>query len=430
MLCAFVFRRDLRLDDNTGLISAMRECEQVAPIFVIDPRQVENNEYKSEKALTFMFNSLRELDQEIRDKGGKLFVFKGIAEEVIAKLLDKVEAVYLNEDYTPFSKMRDLAIAEACKRKGKAFRSFEDYLLTPKAEFKGFSNFTSFYNHVKGLKVREPVKNDYKNFFTGKLMEEAELPEPQPAGRFKGGRKEGLYLVERAKHIDYSRRDYPAEGNVSYLSPHLKFGTVSPREVYYALRENLAFTRQLFWRDFYTLLAYYNERVFQEPFKAKFKDIKWENDRVLFELWKRGKTGYPIVDAGMRELNNTGYMHNRVRMISAFLLTKVFLVDWRWGEKYFAQKLVDYDPSVNNGNWQWVASTGVDYTFRVFDPWKQQKKFDPNAKYIKTWVEELRDYPPHVIHEAYSREIPGYPRPVVDWRERVEKARELYFREI
>ncbi len=428
MICAFLFRRDLRLHDNTGLIKAMEECEQVAPVFIVDPRQVEDNEYKSERAIAFMFNSLRELKQEVEERGGRLYVFKGIAEEVVARLLDKVDAVYLNEDYTPFSKRRDSAIAEACKRRGKPFKSYEDYLLTTKKEFKGFNSFTSFYNHVKGMKVREPVPNDYKNFFEGRLLDEVEVPSGD-AGRFKGGRKEGLQLLERAKRIDYSRRDFPAEGNVSYLSPHLKFGTLSPREVYYAMRENQQFTRQLYWRDFYTLLAYYNERVFQEPFKPKFKGIKWENDVKLFELWKAGKTGYPIVDAGMRELNETGYMHNRVRMLAAFLLTKVFLIDWRWGEKYFAQKLVDYDPSVNNGNWQWVASTGVDYTFRVFDPWKQQRKFDPEAKYVKTWVEELRDYPVEVIHEAYLHDIPGYPKPVVDWREGVERARELYFGE-
>jgi len=424
MLCLFIFRRDLRLDDNTGLIKALRECEEVVPAFIIDPRQVgDTNEYKSEKAVRFMFNSINELDEELRSKGARLHVYEGIAEEVVKGLLKEVDRVYINEDYTPFSKVRDGKIMEYCKHHNKEVISTEDYLLTSVNDFKNYRSFTVFYNSVRKKQVREPVKNTFSNYYSKNIGDEVDLP---PKYEGPGGRKEGLYLIERAKKIDYSRRDYPAEDNVSFLSPHLKFGTVSVREVYHELKGNQAFIRQLYWRDFYTLLAYHNDRVFYEPLKREYNCIEWENNERLFTAWKEGKTGYPIIDAGMRQLNETGYMHNRVRMLTAFFLVKVLLVDWRWGEKYFATRLIDYDPAVNNGNWQWIASVGTDYIFRIFDPWKQQRIYDPEAKYIKKYVKELETYPPEIIHEIYKHNVPNYPRPIVDWRVRVKLAKKLY----
>lgn len=424
MKCAFIFRRDLRLYDDTGLNHALNECEEVIPIFIVDPRQMVSNPYKSEFASSFMVNSLIELDKELRERGSKLHVFYGEAEKVVSHLKN-IDAIYVNEDYTPFSIQRDKKMKESAERNGMEFRSYEDYLLTSKTVFH-HRNFTSFYNEVKKMKVREPETYEGKFGFRDSLGVDFLLSfKKVESPLFKGGRSEGLRLLNR--NFNYSKRDFPAEDGSSRLSPHLKFGTISMREAYYNKSDNTEFIRELYWRDFYTLLAYYNPYVFGNCYRREFDYLDWENNVEYFNAWKEGRTGYPIVDAGMRALNVTGYINGRLRMITAFFLVKVLFIDWRWGERYFATKLIDYDPAVNNGNWQWVASTGVDYLFRVFNPWKQQEKFDPEAKFIKDWVEELRDYPPSVIHKLYERKVLGYPQPIVDWKERVEMVRGKFY---
>ncbi len=415
MKCAFIFRRDLRTRDNTGLMRASQECEEVVPTFILDPRQLENNPYRSEFAVNFMLDSLTYLDEELRELGSKLHVLRGVAEEVVAHM--DVDRVYVNEDYTPFSIRRDVEMSKV-----KPMTSTEDLLLTPKESFlkngKPYSVFTRFYLDVKGIPVRRPLG-------TPKGLVEDHYPgvETLPRGEPSMAREWRDYL-ERASRTDYSKRNYPYLDTTTRLSPFLKFGVVSVREVYHAVGEQIR--RQLYWRDFYTLLAYYNPHVFSGAYKREFDQVKWENDPEKFKLWCQGMTGFPFVDAGMRELNSTGFMHNRTRMVTASFLTKVLHVDWRWGERYFASKLVDYDPSVNNGNWQWVASTGTDYMFRVFNPWLQSKKFDPEAQYVKKWVPELREVPPQVIHEIYKHEVKGYPRPIVNYEEEVRKARVYY----
>lgn len=423
MKCAFIFRRDLRLYDNTALNHALNECEEVTPIFIADPRQLISNPYKSEFAVSFMINSLVELDKELRVRRSKLHVYFGEAEKVVSHFKG-IDAIYVNEDYTPFSISRDKKIKDYCESNGIEFKSYEDCLLTPKNLFH-HRNFTSFYNEARKVKVREPET------YEGKFGKQESLEvdfllsfKKVESPLFKGGRREGLMLLDRK--VDFRKRDYLSENGNSHLSPHLKFGTVSIREVYYKKIDDEEFIRQLYCRDFYTLLAYYNPHVFGNCYRREFDSIEWENNQEYFEAWKEGRTGYPIVDAGMRALNATGYINGRLRMITAFFLVKVLFIDWRLGERYFAIKLVDYDPAINNGNWQWVASTGVDYIFRVFNPWKQQEKFDPEAKFIKDWVEELRDYPPSVIHSLYKTKVPGYPKPIVDWKERVEMVRRRY----
>jgi len=424
--CAFIFRRDLRIYDNTGLVEASYDCDEIIPLFIVDPRQMLHNNYKSEFASSFMINSLVELDAELRTKwDAKLNVFFGNAEEVIKKL--DVNAIYVNEDYTPFAIQRDEKMRENALSKGIKFLSFTDVLLSPK-ELKPTRSFSAFYKKALQYKVREP--RDVRDGVNFTVMEDSMdvdflksfIKVESPL--LKGGRSEGLKLIDRK--VDFKRRDYPVEKNYTMLSPHLKFGTLSIRETYYKKRDDPAFIRELYWRDFYTLLAYYNPYIFGHCYRREFDSINWENNEEYFEAWKQGRTGYPIVDAAMRALNNSGFINGRLRMIVAFFLTKVLFVDWRWGEKYFATKLIDYDPAINNGNWQWVASTGTDYIFRVFDPWKQQEKFDPEAKFIKEWIEELRDYPPSVIHKVYEYNIPAYPKPIVDWRERVELVKRVF----
>jgi len=428
--CAFVFRRDLRLYDNTGLMLAGEECNEVIPIFFLDPRQVEDNPYLSPRALEFMLQSLENLDEELQDLGSRLHVVKAIPEALIGKI--QVEAVYLNYDYTPFSRARDEGMKEALRAKGKKLISSEDLLLTGRDFFERegpFTVFTHFYRRAKALKVREPKDELPRNLGVMESLPGVEVLKGLRRQEilFKGGRKEALKILERAKSINYEQRDHPYLDQTTHLSPYIKFGVLSIREVFHNLdREDLR--RQLYWRDFYTLLAHYNPQVFRGPFKREYYCVRWENDPVKLEAWKEGRTGYPIVDAGMRELKSTGYINGRVRLLVSSFLVKILHVDWRIGERYFATQLVDYDPSVNNGNWQWVASTGVDYMFRVFNPWLQQRKFDPEAKYVKKWVEELREQRPEIIHEIYNHEVKGYPRPIVDYTEEVAKSREEYRR--
>lgn len=415
MDCAFIFRRDLRIFDNTGLIIASEECDKIYPIFILDPRQIENNPYKSEKAVNFMIQSLKDLDLQIKERGGEgLIIFRGVAEEVIArKLASKVDHFYMNKDYTPFSKKRDERISKAVK----VLKSYQDYLLSDE-NIVPKGSFTSFYVRAKSIRVREP--KDLKNDITfGYLEGDVKVEELKTKeARINGGRKEGLKLLKRAKQVDFEKRDYPYLENYTYLSPHIKFGTISIREAFYEVN-NDAFRRELYWRDFFTLIAHHYD-IFGKPFKKEYENVNWENNETYFEIWKEGKTGYPIIDAGMRELKETGYINNRVRMLVAFFLVKVLFIDWRWGEKYFAQSLIDYDPAVNNGNWQWVASTGTDYVFRVFDPWKQQRKYDPDALYIKRWLPELKDLSPEEIHEPKIG--------VINWRERVNLVKQEYER--
>jgi deoxyribodipyrimidine photo-lyase len=428
MRCAFLFRRDLRLFDNTGLNAAAMECDEVMPVFVLDPRQLIKNDYKSNYAISFMLNSISELDGELRKMGAGLTLLEGEAEQVVPDL--QVDAIFANNDYTPFAIMRDDLIKKRAERRQMKVKYFHDYLLSDPADFvkRGapYSVFSHFYNDALSRPVPKPLTKMPRKWFSEETdVNLTTLKDPEiKTTILHGGRTEGLRLLERASGLKYERRNYPAEEQTTMLSAHIKFGTISIREVYHAVSTPIR--RQLYWRDFYTLLAYYNPRVFGHSFRREFDCIKWENDERKFKAWQVGLTGFPLVDAGMRELNRTGYMHNRVRMVTAFALVKLLHIDWRLGEKYFATKLIDYDPSVNNGNWQWVASTGTDYMFRLYNPWLQQRKFDPEAIYIKKWIPELREVEKERIHDLEKKPVPGYPRPIVDYMWAIRRAREMY----
>jgi deoxyribodipyrimidine photo-lyase len=253
----------------------------------------------------------------------------------------------------------------------------------------------------------------------------------------KGGRKEALKILNKISKLkNYGEdRDIPAKQGTSGLSAHHKFGTVSVRETFWAAREQFELTHpfisQLYWRDFFHHIAFHFPKVFGHAFQEKFEDVEWDEDEERFAAWCEGRTGFPIVDAAMRELNTTGYMHNRCRMIVASFLVKDLLLDWRKGERYFATQLVDYDPCVNNGSWQWAASTGCDAQpyFRIFNPWRQQIRFDPDAEYIKKWVPELKDVDPKTIHRLNEQRpliLQGYPRPIVNHRTMAEEAKSRY----
>ncbi|MBF0569651.1 MAG: deoxyribodipyrimidine photo-lyase [Candidatus Omnitrophica bacterium] len=431
-----IFRRDLRLQDNSAFLSAIRSSRQIIPVFILDPRQVAPHPYKSDNAFQFMMESLRELSATLISRGGRLYVFSGLPETVLRRLLSETgaDAVFSNRDYTPFSLKRDLAIVRLCESRKIVCRMSDDALLNaPGTVLKQaggpYTVFTPFFKKASLIRIPLPVEGKGGAFFVAPIAgEKASILKRLPKKvngciASCGGRSEALRILRQIKRFkDYARlRDLPVEDGTTRLSAHLKFGTVSVREVYWAVRKALGaehpLIRQLFWRDFFTTIAYHFPHVFGNAFYPEYDAIRWENDQRLFQAWCEGRTGFPIVDAGMRELNTTGFMHNRVRMIAASFLVKDLHIDWRWGERSFARKLVDYDPAVNNGNWQWAASTGCDHQpyFRIFNPWLQQKRFDPRAVYIKKWVPELGNCGPDQIHsvERNGGALLGYPRPVI-----------------
>lgn len=446
----FIFRRDLRLEDNTGLVFALKHAHEVILAFIFTPEQIECNPYRSDHCLQFMMESLEDLEKDIIAIGGRLYLFYEKPEQVVAGLIKKqfVDAVIVNRDYTPYSIQRDHKIKTTCEKFGASFDSFDDALLHPpdqtlKSDGKPYKIFTPFYHNALRLDVKSPSTNRCGNYYSGSIPLAAEnsiyktiLPKRLLAP--SGGRTAALKILENLKPFFHyeSLRDFPSEKGTTHLSAHLKFTTCSPREVYWAIFKQFgassALIRSLYWRDFFTSIGFYFPHVFSGAFNVKFDRIQWSNDGQMFKRWCEGSTGFPIVDAGMREMNHTGFMHNRVRMIAASFLVKDLHIDWRWGEKYFAQTLIDYDPAVNNGNWQWAASTGCDAQpyFRIFNPWTQAMKFDPDCLYIKKWIPVLASLPSKIIHkwdqEKHHSLCPSYPTPIVNHAKESKIALSLY----
>lgn len=439
----FIFRRDLRLEDNCGLLFALENAKEVLCCFIFTSEQIDHNPYRSDSCLEFMLESLEDLESEIKSKGGKLYYFFDSPESVVEKCIQKlgVDLVVVNQDYTPYSVQRDKKIEKVCHNRNVPFKHFDDLLLHSPLDLRKkngdpYTVFTPFYKNALQFEVARPKKNTYthyskKNidFAAGPSLFQNILPARNPLQ--KGGRKEGLKILHKLapfSHYDL-QRDFPCKDKTTHLSPHLKFTTVSPREVYHEmvtqLGPNSGLLRSLYWRDFFSSIALFFPHVFKGAFHTKFDHLTWENNPKQFQHWCEGTTGFPIVDAGMRELNQTGFMHNRVRMIVASFLVKDLHIDWRLGEKYFAQHLIDYDPAVNNGNWQWSASTGCDAQpyFRIFNPWLQQKKFDPECLYIKKWIPELRKQDAQKIHNWFQeKKTFSYPDPIVDHSVESKKA--------
>ncbi|MCE2982293.1 MAG: DNA photolyase family protein [Parachlamydia sp.] len=432
----FIFRRDLRLHDNQALNAALKAAEEIIPLFIFTPEQIENNSFKSDRCLQFMLESLEELDDELQRRGGKLYYCFGEPEKIIGLCIKElnVQGVFINYDYTPYSLKRDHVIQEVCERHSIFFHGEHDALLQPpeaalKKDGHPYTVFTPYFRHASQFAVPLPVKIREGKFYSGPFgcsqgrnLLQSILPLRKE--QQKGGRKEGLHILAALRSFENydNERDFPALSQTTRLSPHLKFNTCSVREVFHAIHEALGseaeLIRSLYWRDFFTLIAYRFPDVFEGAFRKKYNDIKWTGGKEAFQRWCDGQTGFPFVDAGMRELNATGFMHNRLRMITANFLIKDLHINWRWGEKYFAQRLIDYDPCVNNGNWQWCASTGCDAQpyFRIFNPWSQSKKFDPDCLYIKKWVPELASFSSKTIHN-WHLEIntqSSYPAPMID----------------
>ncbi len=395
-----------------------------------------------------MQQSLAELDESLQKLGSGLMAYQGLPVDVLRNLVNeyRIQAVFVNRDYTPFSRRRDNEIWEFCHETGIDFISCSDALLTePEAMLKAdglpYKVFTAFHNRARFQNVGLPTAMEAANFVKADPADidniQLSLFEHAQNNAVSGGRKSGLTILANLdKQAEYeATRDFPALEATSKLSAHLKFGTLSIRETYHAIKSRLdaghPLLRQLYWRDFFTHIAFHFPHVFGKPFNKQYEGLTWDNNRDFFQRWCDGLTGFPIVDAGMRELNTTGFMHNRVRMIVASFLTKDLHISWRWGERYFAQHLVDYDPAVNNGNWQWAASTGCDAQpyFRIFNPWLQQLKFDPECSYIKNWLPELRQVNVDVIQKWYDKYIEEnchYPAPMLDHSVESKIAKERY----
>lgn len=368
------------------------------------------------------------------------YFFEDNPESVIEKLQKEcaIDAVFTNRDYTPFSKRRDALLAKTCKNLHIAFEQYCDLLLHEPEQVHNTNNlpykiFTPFHKMAQNLPVKQPKKMSYQNFFIDAISFACSIISSHDIK---------ISLTDTLDHIkelhDYTTlRDFPSLNGTTHLSSHIKFGSISIRQLYYFICENLGenhpLLRQLYWRDFFHHIAYHFPHVFGNAFYLHYNNILWDNNEDFFEKWKNGITGFPIVDAGMRELKTTGYMHNRVRMIVASFLVKDLHIDWKKGEKYFATQLEDYDPCINNGNWQWAASTGCDAQpyFRIFNPWRQQERFDNECIYIKKWVTELKDLSAKDIHTLYKKDNSffdtlNYPKPIVDHDVASKKAKEMF----
>lgn len=418
-LSIFWFRRDLRINDNAGLYHALKNSERVLPIFIFDTNILHALEDPFDRRVDFIQQALQSLHLEFNKHGGSLRVLQGTPLESFKQLLHEfsVTAVYTNHDYEPYAKQRDNEIADLLRENGVAFHTFKDQCIFEKNEVlkddgSPYTVFTPYAN-----KWKKTLKPFYFKAYPTKNYLHRVYPynsDGVPSVEELGFRKTDLLLPKRIQVDDdvlrlyKQQRDFPAVHGTSRLSMHLRFGTVSIRAlVAKAIPLSEAWLNELIWRDFYMMILWHFPHVVGNAFKKEYDRIEWRNNEFDFERWCSGQTGFPIVDAGMRELNQTGFMHNRVRMIVSSFLIKDLLIDWRWGEAYFAKKLNDFDLSANNGGWQWAASSGCDAApyFRVFNPYEQQKKFDPDLRYVKKWVPEYgsEHYPKPMVDHAQAR---------------------------
>jgi deoxyribodipyrimidine photo-lyase len=446
----FIFRRDLRLTDNTSLMKAIEMSDRIIPLFILTPVQVsEKNKFKSSNSIQFMIESLYDLDKQCQRYGVKLLVMYGDEIQVINKIYNEIffDAIHFNRDYTPYALKRDKLILKFCQKNGLGCHNSHDCLLTDTLDISAkngnrYTVFGQYYNNVSSIKIRPVMKINKIKFYHVKIkdtvntvytIESAEdyllknnFYEINDHIAESGGRKECQKILRSLARLKtYENTHNIPSIRTTMLSAHNKFGTCSIREIYYAIKEKTnshTLLRQLYWRDFYYYIGYHFPNLYTHEHLTKDVHVdnsEWEQSKVLLNAWKNGMTGFPIVDAGMRELNNTGFMHNRCRLIVSMFLCKDLLINWKYGEEYFSQKLVDIDRAQNVGNWNWSSSYGLDHTsfLRIFNPWTQAKEFDPNCIYIKKWIPELSDVEnDHILNwnKYYSDYDIDYPKPIVE----------------
>ena len=415
----FWFRRDLRLNDNSGLFNALKSGEKVQPIFIFD-KEILRKLPKDDARVSFIHQEIENINQQLKKVGSTIEVYYGKPIDIFKSLSEKytIDIVFTNHDYEPYSIKRDLEIKQLLESKNIHFKSFKDQVIFERNEivkkdgtpYKVYTPYSkkwleTFY--LKGINTF-PSEELQQNFVKKETQLFLTLEE---IGFTKSPIKVNPYKISTNIIDNYEEtRNFPSKDSTSKLGTHLRFGTVSIRQMVKKASKsnNITFLKELIWREFFMQILWHFPNTTKDSFKAKYDRIIWRNNENEFDAWCKGKTGYPLVDAGMRELNQTGFMHNRIRMLTGSFLCKHLLIDWRWGEAYFAEKLHDYEQSSNIGNWQWVAGTGVDAApyFRIFNPTTQIQKFDKDLEYINKWVPEFQEltYPRPIIDHKFARE--------------------------
>lgn len=429
-----LFTRDLRLADN----ALFRANDEHIPAFILDDDLL--SAHHNQFAQQFMAESLLDLNRQLKHHTSSLSVKRGTFRSALTSLIAEHSParMRMSRDVTPYAKHREKLAGEICSQHNVELEMVDNHWLLPftdtlKNDGEPFKVFTPFYHHANSLEV--PMSTTTSTHFahidsSDKLIHDLI---PKTSSTRHGGRSSAEALLRRLTKLrDYqTARDFPAQDATTHLSAQLHWGTVSAREAYWHVADTFdrahPIIRQLWWREFYSSIAHHFPHVWRHNFRREFDELKWDTNPDFMKVWQRGETGFPIVDAAMRCLNTTGEMHNRLRMIVASFLTKDLHINWREGEEYFAQTLMDFDKAVNNGNWQWVAGTGADAApyFRIFNPWLQQAKFDTDAEFIKTWLPELTDLPAKTIHDPKA-ERPNYPQPIVDHRTEAAETLALY----
>jgi deoxyribodipyrimidine photo-lyase len=415
----FWFRRDLRLHDNAGLFHALQASDNVLPLFIFDKHILDDLEEKSDKRVAFIHKAILNLQEQLVALRSSLKAYYGYPTEVFKQLIEKytIEAVYTNHDYEPYAKRRDEQVAELLSSNGIKLFSYKDQVIFEKKEIAKESDLPyivfspyarKWLNRLDGAAVGSFETGRYDSHFYH------QQPQPVPDLSSMGFASEEISFpsaeLEASLLQQYEKqRNFPGTEGTSRIGVHLRFGTVSIRKlVNLANQMSKVFLNELIWREFYQMILWNFPEVGEgKSFKPEYDRIEWLNNEDAFEKWTAGNTGYPIVDAGMRQLNETGFMHNRIRMVVASFLTKHLLIDWRWGEAYFAQKLLDFEFASNNGGWQWASGSGCDAApfFRIFNPYIQTRKFDPDFTYISRWVPEFQEfnYPQPIVEHDFAR---------------------------
>ncbi|MAP81390.1 MAG: deoxyribodipyrimidine photolyase [Aequorivita sp.] len=416
----FWFRRDLRIDDNVGFYNALRGDYLVVPIFIFDTEIIDELP-KNDARITFIFETLQKMRKELQLHGSSIAIYHGKPSEIFSKLISEynIQQVVTNHDYEPYAKQRDAEIEKLLAKEQIDFTTYKDQVIFEKDEVVK-SDGAPYIVYTPYMKLWKSKFNDewdnkiyYTSEYLSNLYQNSRLPNLSLTDlNFEKSQIEvPEFTVTPTLIQDYEKdRNFPARYATSHLGPHLRFGTVSIRKIIKkAINEkNEVFWQELIWREFFMQILWHFPETVENAFKPKYDRIEWRNNETEFKKWKEGKTGFPLVDAGMRQLDKTGYMHNRVRMLVASFLCKHLLIDWRWGEAYFAEKLLDYEMASNVGNWQWAAGSGVDAApyFRIFNPTTQIEKFDKNLKYIKKYVPEFDtdSYPEKIVDHKEARE--------------------------
>ena len=415
----FWFRRDLRLSDNTALYHALKAGSPVLPIFIFDT-DILNELDRNDARVEFIYLAIQQIEEQLVSVGSSIKLFHNSPIQAYKELVKEfdIHAVFTNHDYEPYAKQRDEEIKNYLNGHGIEFNTYKDQVVFEKAEVVKDDGlpYTVFTPYSKKWKARLQTSdlNSYDTLGHASNFMKVKHPFLFPSFNDLGFETSNLNFPDK-KVLDktianyHLQRDIPSIEGTSHLSVHLRFGTISIRELTRQAKSlNEKFLNELIWRDFYQQILWHFPHVVNQAFKPAYDKIKWVNDEKMFKAWCEGQTGYPIVDAGMRQLNATGWMHNRVRMVVASFLTKHLLIDWRWGETYFAKKLLDFDLASNNGGWQWAAGSGVDAApyFRIFNPYLQTLKFDPQLIYIRKWVPEFEEfnYPKAIVVHEIARE--------------------------